>query len=71
MSASLEGVAVGGPLDGIKIQGGRSWHGRVERDLSGRYVWNELRSTWIWKVNDVQTVVTRRPGRPRKVTAET
>lgn len=44
----LRGVAVGGPRDTIMLEAGRHWLGTLEHHLDGRYVWDELCTSWIW-----------------------
>lgn len=60
-----ESIAVGGPLNGVKLVASGTWNGRVERDLSGAYRWDVITSSWTWR----ELAVTLKPriGRPSKV----
>lgn len=46
----LSGIAVGGPLDGTKIEAGYTWNGRIERDLTGMYRWDSMSQRWVWEL---------------------
>jgi hypothetical protein len=59
----LDGIAIGGPRDGVKLSAGESWNGRVPmprpdtatsvstvRWYPGRYIWSVRRATWLWEV---------------------
>lgn len=64
-----KGIAVGGPLAGTMIEAGGTWDGRVEKDLTGLYRWNPLRSRWDWELRE--TPASRRTGRPHRTRAIT
>lgn len=62
-----EGIASGGPMDGIKLTANVNWNGRVEKDLNGRYCWDYVNERWAWTILD--QAFTPRTGRPHKTDA--
>lgn len=64
-----KGRARGGPLDGTTIEAGGAWNGRIEKDLTGLYRWDPLRSIWLWELRE--RPATRRTGRPHRSRAST
>jgi hypothetical protein len=55
-----EGLAIGGPRDGVKLTAQPDWDGRiafydrtpfhtpVQRHHPGRYKWDTALNTWVW-----------------------
>lgn len=65
MSTMRTSVAIGGPLDGVKLTGGiQHWDGRIQKRTGktpdeelrikvyhdGYYGWDPLANQWIWHV---------------------
>jgi len=54
--ALYESVALGGPLDGIRLASGLGWDGRIiSRRTEGHsyyhagyYMWEPIKEQWIW-----------------------
>lgn len=54
---ALEGIAVGGPRNGVKLLANNSWNGVVRKPANtvdageaypGRYVYDVHASIWLW-----------------------
>lgn len=47
----LEGKAMGGPRNGVKLSASVKWDGRLEGH-KGKYVWRE--DGWLWVKDDIE-----------------